>query len=125
MLIHIALVALVALELLNVFICLIDTFPALLRGLAEELGFFGAIAFMLLMTLVLWRMLRAAQLARDAYGRLQRLILEQQLRDIDAGRAPGTSVETRRLPRIERDRLKAALAAIGRIDLVVRDALSR
>ena len=38
--------------------------------LAEELGFFGAIAFMLLMTLVLWRMLRAAQLARDAYGRL-------------------------------------------------------
>ena len=72
-------------------------------------------------------LLQADDLAlfRDAYGRLQRLILEQQLRDIDAGRAPGTSVETRRLPRIERDRLKAALAAIGRIDLVVRDALSR
>jgi len=64
-------------------------------------------------------------LFRDAYGRLLRLILEQQLRDIEAGKPPGTSVEIRRLPRIERDRLKAALSAIGRIDLVVRDALSR
>jgi signal-transduction protein with cAMP-binding, CBS, and nucleotidyltransferase domain len=64
-------------------------------------------------------------LFRDAYGRLQHLILEQQLRDIEAGRAPGTSIEIRRLPRIERERLKAALTAIGRIDLVVREALAR
>ncbi len=64
-------------------------------------------------------------LFRDAYGRLLRLILEQQIRDIEAGGAPGTSIEIRRLPRIERDRLKAALMAIGRIDLVVREALSR
>jgi DNA polymerase-3 subunit epsilon/CBS domain-containing protein len=64
-------------------------------------------------------------LFRDAYGRLLRLILEQQLRDIEAGQSPGTSIEIRRLPRLERDRLKAALTAIGRIDLVVREALSR
>ncbi len=38
--------------------------------LAEELGFSGAIGFMLLITIMLWRMLRAAQLARDGYGRL-------------------------------------------------------
>jgi CBS domain-containing protein len=64
-------------------------------------------------------------LFRDAYGRLLRLILEQQLRDIEAGQAPGTTIEIRRLPRIERDRLKASLTAIGRIDLVVREVLSR
>ena len=72
-------------------------------------------------------LLQADDLAlfRDAYGRLLRLILEQQLRDIEAGQSPGTSIEIRRLPRLERDRLKAALTAIGRIDLVVREALSR
>ncbi len=72
-------------------------------------------------------LLQADDLAlfRDAHGRLQRLILEQQLLDIEAGRAPGTTIEIRRLPRIERERLKAALTAIGRIDLVVRDALAR
>ena len=64
-------------------------------------------------------------LFRDAYERLLGLILEQQLRDIEAGRAPGTAIEIRRLPRIERERLKGALTAIGRIDLVVRDVLSR
>ena len=61
----------------------------------------------------------------DAYDRLQRLTLEQQLIDIEAGRAPGSTVDVRRLPRIERERLKATLSAIGRLDLVVRDALSR
>jgi CBS domain-containing protein len=64
-------------------------------------------------------------LFRDAYARLLRLILEQQLLDIEAGRPPGTAIEIRRLPRIERERLRAALSAIGRIDLVVRDALQR
>jgi len=59
----------------------------------------------------------------DAHGRLLRLILEQQLIDVEAGMAPGTSIEARRLPRLERERLKAALSAIGRIDLVVRQAL--
>ncbi len=61
----------------------------------------------------------------DAYDRLQRLTLEQQLIDIEAGRAPSSTIDVRRLPRIERDRLKATLNAIGRLDLVVRDALSR
>ncbi|MBI3732733.1 MAG: rod shape-determining protein RodA [Chloroflexi bacterium] len=37
---------------------------------AEELGLIGCAVFIGLMTLVLWRMLRAAQLAGDGYGRL-------------------------------------------------------
>lgn len=36
----------------------------------EELGFVGGATFMLLMLVVCWRMLRAAQMARDAFGRL-------------------------------------------------------
>jgi signal-transduction protein with cAMP-binding, CBS, and nucleotidyltransferase domain len=64
-------------------------------------------------------------LFRDAHGRLQRLILEQQLIDLEAARPAGTTVDIRRLPRIERERLSAALTAVGRIDLVVRDALGR
>ncbi|MGH9679573.1 MAG: putative nucleotidyltransferase substrate binding domain-containing protein, partial [Candidatus Acidiferrales bacterium] len=59
----------------------------------------------------------------DAHDRLLRLILEQQLIDVEAGNPAGTAIEIRRLPRLERYRLKAALAAIGRIDLVVRQAL--
>lgn len=61
----------------------------------------------------------------DAHGRLLRLILEQQLIDLEAGRPANTTVEVRRLPRIERERLRATLSAIGRIDLVVRQALGR
>jgi signal-transduction protein with cAMP-binding, CBS, and nucleotidyltransferase domain len=61
----------------------------------------------------------------DAHGRLLRLILEQQLIDIETGKAAGTAIEVRRLPRLERERLKAALSAIGRIDLVVRHALAQ
>jgi len=64
-------------------------------------------------------------LFRDAAERLLRLILEQQLADIEAGRPAGTAIEIRRLPRLERERLRAALLAVGRIDLVVRDALGR
>ena len=64
-------------------------------------------------------------LFRDAAERLLRHILEQQLIDIEAGRPPGSTVEIRRLPRIRRERLRAALLAVGRIDLVVRDALGR
>ena len=64
-------------------------------------------------------------LFRDAAERLLRLILEQQLVDIEAGRPAGTAIEIRRLPRLERERLRAALLAVGRIDLVVRDALGR
>ena len=64
-------------------------------------------------------------LFRDAAERLLRHTLEQQLIDIEAGRAAGTSVDIRRLPRIRRERLRAALLAVGRIDLVVRDALTR
>jgi CBS domain-containing protein len=64
-------------------------------------------------------------LFRDAHDRLQRLILQQQLTDIEAGRNPGTDIEIRPLPRLERERLKATLTAISRLDLVVRDALGR
>jgi signal-transduction protein with cAMP-binding, CBS, and nucleotidyltransferase domain len=64
-------------------------------------------------------------LFRDAAERLLRHILEQQLVDIEAGRKPDSTVEIRRLPRIRRERLRAALLAVGRIDLVVRDALGR
>jgi CBS domain-containing protein len=64
-------------------------------------------------------------LFRDAAERLLRHILEQQLIDIEAGRPPGATVEIRRLPRIRRERLRSALLAVGRIDLVVRDALAR
>jgi rod shape determining protein RodA len=38
--------------------------------LCEELGFVGAIALLLLLILLLWRILRAATLARDLGGRL-------------------------------------------------------
>jgi CBS domain-containing protein len=64
-------------------------------------------------------------LFRDAAERLLRHMLEQQLIDIEVGRPPGSTVEIRRLPRIRRERLRAALLAVGRIDLVVRDALGR
>ena len=64
-------------------------------------------------------------LFRDAAERLLRHILEQQLIDIEAGRLPDSTGEIRRLPRIRRERLRAALLAVGRIDLVVRDALGR
>jgi len=63
-------------------------------------------------------------LFRDAAERLLHLILEQQLIDIETKRSPGTGVEVRRLPRLERERLRSALVAVGRIDMVVRDALS-
>ncbi len=38
--------------------------------LAEELGFVGALLLSLLFAVLLWRILRIAQLARDTYGRL-------------------------------------------------------
>jgi len=38
--------------------------------LAEELGFVGAIVLCVLFAILLWRVLRIAQLARDMYGRL-------------------------------------------------------
>jgi signal-transduction protein with cAMP-binding, CBS, and nucleotidyltransferase domain len=64
-------------------------------------------------------------LFRDAVERLLRHILEQQLVDVEAGRPADSTVEIRRLPRIRRDRLRATLLAVSRIDLVVRDALGR
>ena len=38
--------------------------------LCEELGFIGALVLLLLVLLLLWRILRAASLARDSFGRL-------------------------------------------------------
>jgi len=37
---------------------------------AEELGFVGALTLLLLLTLLLWRLLRIAEMARDSFGRL-------------------------------------------------------
>lgn len=39
-------------------------------AVGEELGFVGAATMLCLFTLVVWRLLRAAQVARDQYGRL-------------------------------------------------------
>jgi len=38
--------------------------------LAEELGFIGALVLLLLLVIMLWRLLRIAEMARDSFGRL-------------------------------------------------------
>ncbi|MCW5731510.1 MAG: CBS domain-containing protein [Alphaproteobacteria bacterium] len=53
-----------------------------------------------------------------------RLILDQQLADLAAGIAPSTRVETRGLSPLTRRELKEALEEMGRLRLLVRDALT-
>ncbi len=78
-----------------------------------------------------WRAARAAgiieeeDLARvfDAHEMILELILDQQLEDLAQGLPAGSQVEVRRLLELEQDRLKEALHLVGRIDLIVRNAL--
>ncbi|GAB2179674.1 DUF294 nucleotidyltransferase-like domain-containing protein [Dongia sp. agr-C8] len=59
----------------------------------------------------------------DAHEMLLELILSQQIADLIAGRAPGTSVEVRRLLGLSRERLKQALKIVGEIDLILNHVL--
>jgi CBS domain-containing protein len=61
----------------------------------------------------------------EAQGIFLDLILAQQIRDIGAGIRPGNAVETKRLPRRERQRLLAALKAVANLDTLTRELLFR
>jgi CBS domain-containing protein len=61
----------------------------------------------------------------DAQAAFLDLILAQQIRDIAAGVPPGNAVEVKSLSRRERDRLHAALRAVGHLDTLTRDLLFR
>jgi CBS domain-containing protein len=61
----------------------------------------------------------------DAQATFLDLILAQQIRDIAAGVPPGNAVEVKSLSRRERDRLHAALRAVGHLDTLTRDLLFR
>jgi DNA polymerase-3 subunit epsilon/CBS domain-containing protein len=61
----------------------------------------------------------------EAQGIFLDLILIQQIRDIGAGIPPGNAVETKRLPRRERQRLLAALKAVAHLDTLTRELLFR
>jgi CBS domain-containing protein len=59
----------------------------------------------------------------DAQATFLDLILDQQIRDIQAGIPPGNAVEVKRLPGRERARLHAALEAVANLDTLTRDLL--
>ncbi len=59
----------------------------------------------------------------DAHDMALRLMLAQQLADIDKGRAPGSEVEVKRLLDFDQERLKDGLKIASVIDLIVRHAL--
>ncbi|MEQ8249808.1 MAG: putative nucleotidyltransferase substrate binding domain-containing protein [Oceanibaculum nanhaiense] len=65
----------------------------------------------------------AADLA-GAHRILVRLVLEQQIEDIAAGRKPGTRVELARLTKPQRHLLREVLRRIGQVPDMVQDALS-
>ena len=65
----------------------------------------------------------AADLA-GAHRILVRLVLEQQIEDIAAGRKPGTRVELARLTKTQRHLLREVLRRIGQVPDMVQDALS-
>ncbi|HVY99963.1 MAG TPA: DUF294 nucleotidyltransferase-like domain-containing protein [Dongiaceae bacterium] len=78
-----------------------------------------------------WRAAMEAGLVRredfaridDAHEMILELILAQQISDLAAGRAPGTTVEVRRLLGLSRERLKQALKIVGEIDLILNHVL--
>ncbi len=72
------------------------------------------------------RLISAEDHARieDAHEMLLGLILVQQIEDLAAGRAPGSSVELNKLLGLDRDRLKQALKCVGQIDLILGTALA-
>ena len=59
----------------------------------------------------------------DAHDMALRLMLAQQLADIEKGRAPGPEVEVKRLLDFDQERLKDGLKIASVIDLIVRHAL--
>jgi CBS domain-containing protein len=81
--------------------------PTRLRTVAEKNGIVAADAEQLI----------------AAHGLLLELVLEQQLIDIAAGRAPSSKIEVKRLSRTMRARLKEALAAVDLVGAVVEAAL--
>ena len=68
---------------------------------------------------------RADDLVRiaDCHDMALRLMLTQQLADIEKGRAPGHYVEVKRLLDFDQERLKSGLKIAAVIDLIVRYAL--
>lgn len=60
----------------------------------------------------------------DAHEMLLGLILVQQIEDLAAGRAPGSSVELKKLLGLDRDRLKEALKCVDQIDIILGLALA-
>jgi signal-transduction protein with cAMP-binding, CBS, and nucleotidyltransferase domain/DNA polymerase III epsilon subunit-like protein len=64
-----------------------------------------------------------AALLADIHGFLMRLILAQQIRDIDEGLRPGNRVAVGALERADAERLRAALGRVGLMRDVVRDLL--
>jgi len=61
---------------------------------------------------------------KDAHELLLRIVLEQQIADINAGIAPSARVAVTRLDGPTRRRLREALRRIAQIDWTVRDALT-
>lgn len=61
----------------------------------------------------------------DAHALVLGVILDQQLADIADGRAPGNTVDPKRLTRRTAGALKAALKHLTGLKLLVRDSLSR
>ena len=61
----------------------------------------------------------------DAQATFLDLILAQQIRDVADGIPLSSTVEVGRLSRRERERLRAAFAAVAHLDTVTRDLLFR
>jgi CBS domain-containing protein len=61
----------------------------------------------------------------EAQGTFLDLVLAQQIEDIEHGMPAGNTVAVKRLSRGERDRLRAALAAVAHLDELLRDLLFR
>jgi CBS domain-containing protein len=65
------------------------------------------------------------QAMRDLYGTAIRLMLDQQIADIAAGRVPGARVDPRRLSTPDRARLRRVLKQVDRMVWTVEEALDR
>ena len=61
---------------------------------------------------------------RDAHQTVTRIILDQQIADIEAGLEPGPRIDPKRLPRSLQARLKQALKTLEGLPLMTRDVVS-
>jgi signal-transduction protein with cAMP-binding, CBS, and nucleotidyltransferase domain len=61
---------------------------------------------------------------REAHQTVTRIILDQQIADIGAGREPGPRIDPKRLPRGMQARLKQALRTLEGLPLMTRDVVS-